>query len=124
MFEEIGKNRVRSSWGFEVSVRTNATQIYAAYREGDHSVQFDNTRNTTNLGYPAFSFRPEHIKHWAPPFEEESLVSGKRKRIIEDMAAALDFMGISSNALDEDASVIGAFGPNGWSWKDEKWLSQ
>jgi hypothetical protein len=120
VFEKISKNRVRSSWGFEVSFQTEATQIYVEYCEGDHKVRFDNTRN---VDQPVFSFRPKYIERWAPPFEGEPLTPQKRKKVIEDMAAALDFMGVSSNAQDEDASVIGGFGPNGWTWKNEKWLN-
>ena len=122
MFEKIGPNRVRSSWGFEVSVRSRATQIYVEYRAGDHVIRFDNTMNA--LGYPGFTFRPKHITHWAPPFESELLGPEKRKLVIENMAAALDFLGVTSDALDEQAKVIGVFGSKGWVWKDEKWLSE
>jgi hypothetical protein len=120
MFEKIGLNHVRSSWGFEVSVRRSATQIYVEYREGRYVILFD---NTMNLGEPQFTFRPKYITHWASPFEKELLGSAKRKQVIENMAAALDYIGITSNARDEDANLIGHFGPENWIWKDEKWLN-
>ncbi len=121
MFEKIGPNHVRSSSGFEVSVRSHATQIYVEYREGDHVIRFDNTMNA--LGYPAFTFRPQHITHWAPPFESELLDKEKRKLVVENMAAALDYLGVTCDARDEQASVIGDLGSKGWVWKDEKWLN-
>jgi hypothetical protein len=123
MFEKIGPNHVRSSWGFDVSVRRHATQIYVEYREDGHVIRFDNTMNAVSLGYPEFTFRPTHITRWAPPFEGELLGQEKRKRVIENMAAALDYLGITSNALDEQANLVGRFGSRGWVWKDEKWLN-
>jgi len=120
MFEKIGTQHVRSSWGFEVSFRTVATQVYVEYREDSHVIRLDNTRNA---GCPQFTFRPKNITHWASPFEKELLVQEKRKRIIENMAAALDYLGITSDARDEQANLIGEFGPQGWVWKDEKWLN-
>jgi hypothetical protein len=122
MFQKIGPNHVRSSWGFEVSVQSRATQIYVEYREHDHVIRFDNTINAP--GYPAFTFRPKHITRWAPPFESELLPPEKRKQVIENMAAALDYMGITSDALNEQAEPIRNFGSQGWVWKDEKWLSE
>ena len=83
MFEKIGPNHVRSSWGFEVSVRRHATQIYVEYREDGHVIRFDNTMNTVSLGYPEFTFRPTHITRWAPPFEGELLGQEKRKRVMK-----------------------------------------
>jgi len=121
MFEKIGPNHVRSSWGFEVSVRRQATQIYIEYREDDHVVRFD---NTMNVGSPSFTFRPKHITRWAPPYERELLDQNKRKQIVENMAAALDYLGITSNALDEQANLVGDLGSRGWVWKDEKWLNE
>jgi hypothetical protein len=121
MFEKIGPNHIRSSWGFEVSVKSHATQIYVEYREDDHVIRFDNTRNA---GCPLFTFRPKYITRWAPPFERELLGQDKRKRIIENMAAALDYLGITSNALDEQANLVGSLGSRGWAWKDEKWLNE
>jgi len=119
MFEKIVPNAVRSSWGFEVSVRQRATQIYVEYREGDRVVRFD---NTMYVGRPAFTFRPKYITRWAPPFDRELLSREKRKQVIENMAAALDYMGIATDACDEQANLIGHFGPQGWVWEDEKWL--
>jgi len=124
VFEKIGPNHVRSSWGFEVSVRWNTPQIYVEYLEGDRIVRFDNTMNAVSLGYPLFNLRPKYITHWAAPFERELLSPEKRKQVIENLAAALDFMGITSDARDERANVIGNFDSQGWVWKDEKWLNQ
>lgn len=124
MFERTGPNQVRSSWGFEVSVRRQATQIYVQYREDDHIVRFDNTMNAVLLGYPEFTFRPKHITRWAPPFENEMMGKDKRKQVVENMAAALDYLGVTSDALDEQANPIGGFGPKGWVWKDEEWLNE
>jgi hypothetical protein len=121
VFQKIDRQHVRSSWGFEVSFRTAATQIYVEYREDDHVIRFDNTRNAP--GHPVFTFRPKHITHWSPPFEKELLGREKRKWVIENMAAALDYLGITSDARDEDANLIGDFGPRGWAWKDEQWLN-
>jgi hypothetical protein len=122
MFERIGPERVRSSWGFEVSFRTAATQIYVEYHEEGRVIRFDNTRNAP--GYPLFTFRPKRITCWASPFEKESLGPDKRKQIIENMAAALDYLGITSDARDEQGNVIGQFGSQDWVWKDEKWLNE
>jgi hypothetical protein len=124
MFEKIGPNHVRSSWGFEVSVRREATQIYVEYREGNRVVLFDNTMNVASLGYPLFTLRPKYIAHWAPPFDGELLDQEKRKLIIGNLAVALDFMGITSDARDEQANVIGNFDSQGWVWKDEQWLNK
>ena len=122
MFEKIGPNHVRSSWGFEVFVRTAATQIYVEYREGEHVLRFDNTRNAS--GSPMFTFRPKYIIRWSPPFEAELLGQQKRKQVIENMAAALDYMGITSDARDEQARLVGNFGSRGWIWTGEQWLNQ
>jgi hypothetical protein len=122
VFEKISPRHVRSSLGFEVSFRTAATQIYVEYREDGHVVRFDNTRNAP--GYPLFTFRPKYISHWASPLEKELLGREKRKQVIENMAAALDYLGITSDARDEQANLIGEFGPQGWVWKDEKWLNE
>ncbi len=124
MFEKIGPEHVRSSLGFEVCVRHVATQIYVEYREGDRVVRFDNTMNVVSLGYPLFTFRPKYITHWAPPFEGERLDQEKRKQVIENLAAALDYLGITSDARDEQANIIGNLGVRGWVWKDEKWLNE
>jgi hypothetical protein len=124
VFEKIGPKHVRSSWGFDVSIRHVATQIYVEYRENDHVIRIDNTMNAVSLGYPLFTFRPKYITHWAPPFESELLGQEKRKQVIENLAAALDYLGITSDARDEQASVIGNFGSRGWVWKDEKWLNE
>ena len=118
MFEKIGRQHVRSSWGFEVAFRTAATQIYVEYREEGRVVRFDNTRNAS--GYPVFTFRPKYLTHWAPPFEKEPIGREKRKKIIENMAAALDYLGVSSDARDEQANLIGEFGAHGWVWKNEQ----
>ena len=124
MLEKIGANEVRSSWGFEVSVRQQGTQVYVEYREGNHIVRFDNTMNAVSLGYPVFTFRPKYITRWAAPFEGEVLDQEKRKQVIENMAAALEYMGITSDARDEQANLIGNFESRGWVWKDEQWLNE
>ena len=121
MFEKISARHVRSSLGFEVSFRTAATQIYVEYREDGHVVRFDNTRNA---GDPPFTFRPKYVTRWASPFEKELLEREKRKQVIENMAAALDYLGISSDARDERGNVIGQFGPQDWVWKSEEWLNE
>ncbi len=121
MFENIDRYHVRSSRGFEVSVRSAATQIYVEYQENDHIAYFDNTMNAP--GYPRFTFRPKEITHWAPPFEKEPLEWEKRKQIIQNMAAALDYLGITCDARDEQGNLIGHFGSHDWVWKDEKWLN-
>ena len=121
MFERIGPQHVRSSWGFEVSFRTAATQIYVEYQEDGREIRFDNTRNAGN---PLFTFHPKRITRWASPFEKESLGPDKRKQIIENMASALDYLGITSDARDEQGDVIGQFGSQDWVWKDEKWLNE
>lgn len=120
MFEKVGPNRVRSSWGFEVSVRGHATQLYVEYKENGHLLGFD---NTMNLGSPRFSLCPRYIKRWSSPFEEEPLSAEKRKQIIENMVAAMDYLGITCDARDEQGNVIGSPGGRGWVWKDEKWLN-
>lgn len=124
MFERIGPNHVRSSWGFDVSARPEATQIYVEYREGNRAVRFDNTMNLVSLGYPLFTLRPKYITQWAPPFERELLSPETRKQVLENLAAALDFMGITCDARDEQAKLIGNFDSQGWVWKDDEWLKQ
>jgi hypothetical protein len=124
MFDRVGPDHVRSSWGFEVLVHRVATQIYVEYREGDHIIRFDNTMNAMDLGYPLFTLLPKSIARWAAPFENELLSEEKRKQIIENLAAALDYLGITTDARDEQANVIGKFELQGWAWKDEKWLNE
>ena len=80
--------------------------------------------NAASLGYPLFTLRPKYIAHWAPPFDGELLDQEKRKLIIENLAGALDFMGITSDTRDEQANVIGNFDSQGWVWKDEQWLNK
>jgi hypothetical protein len=77
-----------------------------------------------NVGSPLFTFRPKYITRWAPPFERELLGQDKRKQVIENMAATLDYLGITSDVRDEQANLISDFGSRGWVWKDEKWLSE
>jgi hypothetical protein len=107
-----------------VSVKQVASQVYVEYREGEHVLRFDNTVNAVSLGYPLFTFRPKYITHWDPPFEGELIDQGKRKQVIENLAAALDYLGITTDARDEQANVIGGFGSRGWLWKDDKWLNE
>jgi hypothetical protein len=121
MFEKIDPMHVRSSWGFEVKWWRSATQIYVEYREGDHVLRYDNTQNATELGYPLFSIMPKYVQHWLPPFKDESIGHRERKRIIENMAAALDFMGVSTNVLHSRGAVIAEFDKQGWVWKAAEW---
>lgn len=112
---------VRSSWGFEVKWWNRATQIYVEYREGDRVLRYDNTQNATGFGYPLFSIMPRYIQHWLPPFADETLGNREKKRIIDNMAAALDFMGVSTNVLDSHGGVIAEFDKHNWIWKTEEW---
>ena len=121
MFEKVGPMHVRSSWGFEVKWWNRATQIYVEYREGDRVLRYDNTQNAIGLGYPLLSIMPKYIQRWLPPFADEKLGSREKKRIIENMAAALDFMGVSTNVLDSHGGVIAEFDKHNWVWKTEEW---
>src|SRR5579864_5291244 len=121
MFEKVGLMHVRSSWGFEVKWWRRATQIYVEYRDGDHVMHFDNTQNATALGYPLFSIMPNYVQHWLPPFADEEIGGREKKKIIENMAAALDFMGVSTNVLDSRGNVLAEFNDCGWAWKTEEW---
>ena len=117
MFEKVDPMHVRSSWGDEVKWWRRATQIYVEYPEGDHVMHFDNTQNATALGYPLFSIIPNYVQHWLPPFADEEI----GRRIIENMAAALEFMGVSTKVLDSSGDVIAEFNHHGWVWKTEEW---
>ena len=121
MFEKVNLQHVRSSWGFEVKWWNRATQIYVEYREDDDILLYDNTQNATGLGYPLLSIMPDYIQHWLPPFADETVGLGDKKRIIENMAAALDFMGVSTNVLDSRGGVIAEFHEHEWVWKAEEW---
>ena len=121
MFEKVGPMHVRSSWGFEVKCWKRATQIYVEYREGDHILHYDNTQNATELGYPLFSIMPSYMQYWLPPFAHGKIGQREKKRIIENMAAALDFMGLSANVLDSRGTVIAEYDKHGWVWKAEEW---
>ena len=105
-------------------------QIHQPFRLRKYTVfdsdphYFDNTMNAMDLGYPLFTLLPKSIARWAAPFENELLSEEKRKQIIENLAAALDYLGITTDARDEQANVIGKFELQGWAWKDEKWLNE
>lgn len=93
MFEQIGPMHVRSSLGFEVKCWRRATQLYLEYREGDHVLRYDNTLNLTGAMFPIL---PGCFGQWLPPFANEELGKEKQKRLIENVASALDFLGIST----------------------------
>lgn len=121
MFEQLGRYHVQSSWGFEVKFWTQATQMYVEYREGDHVLRYDNTRNASVGKEAIFTILPDYIDRWLPPFLNEDIARSKKKTIIENMASALDFLGISTNVLDPHTGVIAEFEEQGWVWKSEEW---
>ena len=123
MFEKLGPTHVRTSWGFEVKWRRSATQIYVEYREGDHVLRYDNTPNATAWGGPLFSILPDYVDHWLQPFASETIEPRKKKNVIENMAAALDFLGVSTNVIDSEGGIVAEFEQPGWAWKSEEWLN-
>lgn len=83
-FKRINLQGVESSDGFVVQI---AGRFALHYIEGDHVLPIDVEVSEVVI------IHPESIQWWNPPFENEPIPDSKKREILANVLAALDFMG-------------------------------
>jgi hypothetical protein len=89
MFKKTGPNAASSSLGFSVSLVGRSRIVYT---EGDKTL---NVSAEMLVGDVDFIIYAETVRRWEPPFDSEVISADEMKRIMDNIGAAFDFMGIT-----------------------------
>jgi hypothetical protein len=79
----------KSGTGFEVRLKGLHD---VEYRESDKVLTAFRERL---VGEPSMELDPSSIESWNPPYQDESITPARKKQILENICAALDFLGLT-----------------------------
>ena len=79
----------RSDAGFSVKLKGLHT---IEYREGDRRLEAFRERL---IGDPSMDIDSSSIESWLPPHENEAIPSEKKRQILDNICAAVEFLGLT-----------------------------
>jgi len=79
----------RSDAGFSVKLKGLHT---IEYQEGDRRLEAFRERL---IGDPSMDIDSSSIESWLPPYENEAIPSEKKRQILDNICAAVEFLGLT-----------------------------